>query len=238
MVLAHPDFETPFIFSTDASLDGLRTVLSQVSAGGEGARPIAFASKSLSHSQANYPTHRLKFLALKWAVCDKFSHWLKCHKFTVWSDNNPLTYILTKPKLDACEQHWISKLAPFAFDIKYSPGCLNVVVDALSRDPFLKPLIERLLCEPYSELLGQAQDVTWGSVQDTFRHTCQSQSVETSPSAALAGSLSEDEVSSLLSSFADWESVPRQHAASLADHLTTLRPSGRYTLPLMSLGDL
>ncbi|KAJ8416356.1 hypothetical protein AAFF_G00356440 [Aldrovandia affinis] len=45
------------------------------------ARPIAFASKSLSRSQAKYPAHRLEFLALKWAVCDKFSHWLKGHKF-------------------------------------------------------------------------------------------------------------------------------------------------------------
>lgn len=34
-----------------------------------------------------------------------------------------------------------------------------MVADALSRDPFAKPLKERLLYEPYSELLGQAQDV-------------------------------------------------------------------------------
>ena len=99
VVLAHPDFRRPFVLSTDASMDGLGVVLSQVPAGEERARPIAFASKSLSHSQVRYPAHRLEFLALKWAVCDKFSHWLKGHKFTVWTDNNPLMYILTKPKL-------------------------------------------------------------------------------------------------------------------------------------------
>ena len=98
VVLAHPDFDRPFILSTDASLDGLGAVLSQVPAGEEKARPIAFASMSLSRSQANYPAHRLEFLALKWSVCDKFSHWLKGHKFTFWTDNNPLTYITTKPK--------------------------------------------------------------------------------------------------------------------------------------------
>lgn len=75
-MLAHPDFERPFILSTDAWLDGPGAVLSQVPTDGEIARPFAFASKSLSHSQAKYPAHRLEFLALKWAVCAKFSHWL------------------------------------------------------------------------------------------------------------------------------------------------------------------
>lgn len=60
-------------------------------------RPVAFASKSLSQAQRNYPSHRLEFLALKWSVCYKFSHWLKDHVFTVWTDNNPLTHIITKP---------------------------------------------------------------------------------------------------------------------------------------------
>lgn len=66
VVLAHPN----------TSMDGLGAVLSQVPAGEDKARPIAFASKSLSRSQARYPAHRLEFFALKWAVSDKFSHWL------------------------------------------------------------------------------------------------------------------------------------------------------------------
>lgn len=104
VVLAHPDFSRPFILATDASSEGLGAVLSQLSPGESRARPIAFASKSLSRAQSRYPAHRLEFLVLKWAVCDKFSHWLKGHQFTAWTDNNPLTHILTKPRLDACEQ--------------------------------------------------------------------------------------------------------------------------------------
>lgn len=65
VVLAHPDFTRPFMLSTDASLDGIGAVLSQVQEGETRARPIAFASKSLSQSQKNYPAHRLEFLAFK-----------------------------------------------------------------------------------------------------------------------------------------------------------------------------
>src|SRR4029434_4781937 len=92
VVLAHPDFTRPFVLCTGASLDGLGAVLSQVQKGDTVARPVAFASKSLSKAQKRYPAHRLEFLALKWSVCDKFSHWLKGHTFTVWTDNNPLTH--------------------------------------------------------------------------------------------------------------------------------------------------
>lgn len=223
VVLAHPNFERPFILSTDASTDGLGAVLSQVPEGEARARPVAFASKSLTRSQAKYPAHRLEFLALKWAACDKFSHWLKGHSFTVWTDNNPLTYILTKPKLDACEQRWVSKLAPYNFDIKYVPGRLNVVADTLSRKPFVKPLAERLLSEPYCDLLKQSCEVKEDSVQNAFHLTCQPQSLTDPPlSTAVNVSMSEDEVSSVLTASSDWEATSRLRAATLADHLSAV----------------
>lgn len=134
VILAHPDFSHPLILSTDTSLDGLGAVLSQVPVGEE--KAIAFESKTLSNSQKKYPVHRLEFLALNCCVCEKFSHWLKEHSFTLWTDNDSLTYILTKDKLDACEQRWMAKLAPYTFDLKHIAGRKTTLVDALSRDPF------------------------------------------------------------------------------------------------------
>lgn len=170
--LAHPDFSRPFLLSVDASSCGLGAVLSQLAEGDEVARPIAFASKSLNYAQSRYPAHRLEFLALKWAVCDKFSHWLRGHSFTVWTDNNPLTYILTKPKLDACEQRWVAKLAPFDFSVKYIPGPKNVVADALSREPFAQPsMLHRLTRVPYGALMEEADAWDSDCVQDAFRQS-------------------------------------------------------------------
>ena len=55
-------------------------------------RVIAYASRSLSHTERNYPAHKLEFLALKWAITDRFHEYPYGGKFDVFTDNNPLTY--------------------------------------------------------------------------------------------------------------------------------------------------
>ena len=76
----------------------------------------------------------MEFLALKWAVCEKFHEYLYgSNLFEVYTDNNPLTYVLSSAKLDACGQRWVAKLANYNFTIKYKSGLSNVEADALSR---------------------------------------------------------------------------------------------------------
>ena len=95
-------------------------------------RPIAYASRTLSKSERNYDAHKLEFLALKWAVTDRFHKYLYGGSFDVFTDNNPLTYILTSAKLDAIGQRWVASLAPYNFSIHYNPGRHNVVANSLS----------------------------------------------------------------------------------------------------------
>ena len=71
-------------------------------------------------------------------MCDRFHEYLYGGKFEVFTDNNPLTYILTTAKLDATGQRWVANLANYTFSIKYKSGKSNVDVDvdALSRSPW------------------------------------------------------------------------------------------------------
>ena len=131
-ILAYPDYQLPFTLHTDSSTDGLGAVLYQKQDGK--LRVIAYASRSVSKAESNYPAHKLEFLALKWAVCEKFHEYLYGSKsFEVFTDNNPLTYVLTSAKLDACDQRWVAKLANYNFSIKYRCGVSNTEADALSR---------------------------------------------------------------------------------------------------------
>uniref|UniRef100_A0A3B3SNI1 Gypsy retrotransposon integrase-like protein 1 n=1 Tax=Paramormyrops kingsleyae TaxID=1676925 RepID=A0A3B3SNI1_9TELE len=243
-VLAHPDFSRPFILSIDASLDGLGAVLSQIPPGEDKARPIAFASKTLTTSQRRYPAHRLEFLSLKWSVCEKFSHWLKGNTFTVWTDNNPLTYIMTKPKLDACEQRWVAKLVPYAFEIRHIAGNKNVVADVLSRDPFTKTISHRLLSEQYDSLLSEAEGVSEEGIQDTFRLKvlCHRQESETDPREILpvtcSGICNAGEVNALCEAHDNWELAAESRAVQLIQSVQQFASSSLDTLSELSMQKL
>ncbi len=80
-VLAYADFSKPFVLHIDASINGLGAVLYQNQDGLD--LVIAYASKSLSKSEKNYPAHKLECLALKWAVTSKFQDYVFGSHFEV-----------------------------------------------------------------------------------------------------------------------------------------------------------
>ena len=86
--------------------------------------------------ERNYDAHKLEFPALKWSITQRFHEYLYGGTFEVYTDNNPLTYVLTSAKLDAMGQRWIANLANYDFKIFYQSGHLNVDADFLSRIPW------------------------------------------------------------------------------------------------------
>lgn len=132
-VLAYADFSLPFILEVDACQNGLGAVLSQEQEGK--VRPLAYASRTLSRAEKrmpNYSSMKLEFLALKWAMAEKFREYLLGHKCIVWTDNNPLSHLSTA-KLGATELRWAADLEAFDYTIRYRPGRTNGNADSLSR---------------------------------------------------------------------------------------------------------
>ncbi len=132
--MGYPDYNQPFVLHTDASLQGLGAVLYQNQNGQM--RVMGYGSRSLNEAERKYYSGKLGFLALKWAVCEHFRDYLYYGPhFTVYTDNNPLTYVLTTARLNATGHRWVAELADFSFNIKYRPGRSNTDADVLSRMP-------------------------------------------------------------------------------------------------------
>ena len=133
-VLVFADFRKAFRLETDASGEGLGAVLLQESDDGH-YHPVAFASRELKGGEPKYHSSKLEFLALKWAVTEQFREYLQYQPFTVQTDNNPLTYILTTPNLDALSHCWVAALAGYNMKLEYLKGADNKIADTLSRLP-------------------------------------------------------------------------------------------------------
>lgn len=74
---------------------------------------------------------------------------------TVYTDNNPPTYILSSAKLSATGLRWVKELADLYFTIKYRPGKVNTDTDELSR----------LLPDVDNYLDSCTESVTFGTLQ-------------------------------------------------------------------------
>ena len=64
----------------------------------------------------------------------KLRDYLLGSKFTIYTDNNLLAYV-KESKIGAAQIQWLSELALFDFDIKYTSGKSNQAADALSCHP-------------------------------------------------------------------------------------------------------
>lgn len=125
-VLAMPDFDQPFAIECDASGKGIGAVLTQ------GKRPIAYFSKALSDSSLSRSIYEKELMALVMAI----QHWrpyLLGRKFTVFTDQRSLRYLLEQRITTQNQQNWLAKLLGYEFDIVYKVGASNKVADALSR---------------------------------------------------------------------------------------------------------
>ncbi|KAL4281717.1 hypothetical protein GQ457_03G008900 [Hibiscus cannabinus] len=109
-VLGLPDFTKEFIIETDASRVGIGAVLTQ------GTRPLAYYSQKLSPRMQSASTYHREI------------------RFIIVTDQQALRELTQQTIQTPEQQKWLSKLIGYDFEIRYRPGKLNAVADALSRE--------------------------------------------------------------------------------------------------------
>lgn len=116
----------------DACQTGLGAVLTQLQDGKE--RVIEYASKALNEHGSKLHSNLLECMALHWALTEKFALYLRGGpRFTVFTDNFSLTYLMKKGAINRRFARWMLDLADYTFDVLHRPGRLNAAADALSR---------------------------------------------------------------------------------------------------------
>ena len=134
--MAYPGFSLPFIVHCDTSKGGLGAVLYQKQ--NDKMKVTSYASRILAPAEKNYHLHscKLEFLALRWAITNKFRDYLyNVEHFTVYSDKNPLSYVMKSSKLNASGMRRASELSNGNFSIKYQPQKASADCNYLSHTP-------------------------------------------------------------------------------------------------------
>lgn len=129
-VLVYPNFNEPFLLTTDASGFAIGAVLSQGPIGKD--LPIAYASRTLCQAESRYSTIERELLAIVWAV-KHFRPYLFGRKFKLITDHRPLTWLFSIKDPGSRLARWRLKLEEYDYEIIYKPGKINKNADALSR---------------------------------------------------------------------------------------------------------
>ena len=97
-------------------------------------KPVAFARKTLTQTEANYVNIACEMLAVVLGFTN-FHSYLFGHQFSVISDHKPLQAVHLKHHSDAQPRsRWrLLRLQQYDLPIRYSPGLIVQVADALSR---------------------------------------------------------------------------------------------------------
>ena len=116
---------------TDWSGRGIGALLTQTQDDGR-EYVCAAASRSLNRHESSYSSFHGEMLACVWAV-KLFHHHLHGVPFTVVTDHQPLTYLLTQQNLQGKHARWALMLSDYDITIEHRSGSKHQNADALSR---------------------------------------------------------------------------------------------------------
>ncbi|GJT34587.1 putative reverse transcriptase domain-containing protein [Tanacetum coccineum] len=155
-ILALPEGSKDFVVYYVASHKGLGDVLMQRE------KAIAYVSRQLKIHENNYTTHDLKLGSVVFAL-KIWRYYLYGTKCTTFTNHKSLQHILDQKELNMRQRHWLELLSDYNCEIRYHPGKVNVVADALSRKERNKPLqdIPKEKLEPHADGTLYLNDRSW-----------------------------------------------------------------------------
>ena len=128
-VLRLPDFDRPFVLTTDASLVAVGAVLEQDF--GDGLQPIAYSSKKLTPTEIRYSAYERELLGIVDAI-GRWRSYLEGQHFIIQTDHSSLRHLPNQPSVNRRIWKWVSILQGYDVDIRHIPGVRNPA-DALTR---------------------------------------------------------------------------------------------------------
>lgn len=94
---------------------------------------IAFYSKRISPTESDYTANDRAFLG-SISFLERFRCYLKGASLEIFTENQVLQYVFTKPEMSRKEARWLEKLGNFdIFPITLRPGKIHVLGDLLLR---------------------------------------------------------------------------------------------------------
>ena len=164
----------PYILHTDWSGTGIGAILGQIDDDGN-EYMVACASRTCNVHERRYAPFYGEMLAAVWGVKTFRIYLHGAPKFKLVTDHQPLTYLMTNPKLTGQHARWALALQEYDFEIVHRPGVTHQNADGLSRMPLPNTSDGTGACldpEPYTPGLCLALWSTAGapSVADQHAH--------------------------------------------------------------------
>ena len=129
-IMAYPTDNGEFILDTDANLDMVGAIFSQVQDGVECV--INYGSRTLSKPEQNFCVTDWEFLAVRFFM-EYYKHYLLGRQFVARTDHKALKWLYSQREPKDRIARWLETLSAYQFSIEYCPGHKHGNAKATSR---------------------------------------------------------------------------------------------------------